>query len=61
MEKFAIISTGAKSDGKTFWSQIQKEQDGFVLRAFVVTTTAQEKGAELAIPTPLLKSINWGM
>lgn len=58
---FDIVSTGSKSDGKTFWSQISKEQDGFVMRAFIVTTTAQTAGTKLTIPKPLLRAINWGL
>lgn len=57
--EFTIVSSGAKSDGKTFWSQIQKEDSGFIQRAFIVTTTAQEAGKSLVIPTQLLKGINW--
>lgn len=56
--QFAVVSAGTRKDGAS-WAQIKNEKDGFIVRAFVVTSTTQDVGAILTIPTDFMKLINW--
>lgn len=56
--QFEVISSGTRKDGAS-WAQIKNEKDGFIVRAFIVTTTSQEAGTVLTIPTDFVKLINW--
>jgi hypothetical protein len=56
--QFDVVSAGSRKDG-AFWAQIKNEKDGFVVRAFVVTTTEQKAGEVLTIPTAFMGLINW--
>lgn len=56
MNEYTVVSAGTYEDGN-HWARIQKEQDGFRLRAYVHPIEKPKEGDKMKIPTSI--SIKW--